>query len=257
MISLVDLTPAEFEAWGVLFDLAEEDLESWILVGGQMVYLLAREHHTERSRVSEDADVLVDVRVKPGGTEWLSKWLLERRFELAGQNRDGIGHRFERKADPGPGKVSIDVLAPEGLSKRTSTITVGTARTVQAPGGSQAIRRSEVVEVTVTCMVGGQERVGKVRRPNLLGAIVGKAAGIGEIVDRIDPERDWEDAAFMLSFLPDPDTLAQECNGTDRRRLGHLKPLVDRTHQAWDRLDAEQFRTGSSALRTLLNLPEE
>ena len=136
MIELADLTPAEAEAWTLLFQLAEEDSESWVLIGGQMVMLLAREHGRVRLRVSDDADVLVDVRAKPGGTEWLSTWLTGRGLEFMGQNRDGVGLRFEKDAVNGPGKVSIDILAPEGLGGSTSTTTVGSSRTVQASGGS-------------------------------------------------------------------------------------------------------------------------
>jgi hypothetical protein len=257
MISLTDLTPAEWEAWSVLFDLAEEDSESWVLVGGQMVFLLAREHNAERKRVSDDADVLVNVRLKPGGTAWLSRWLVDRGFTLVGISTNEIGHRFERRANLGPGKVSIDVLAPEGLGSRTSTTTISPARTVQAPGGSQAFPRSEVIEVSIATFDGKFERAGRVQRPNLLGALVMKAAGIGEIVDRDDPERDWEDAAFMLSFLPDPDVSAGECEPTDRRRLLALKPLLERSHPAWDRLTDDDCRAGTSALLTLLGLPEE
>ena len=43
-----------------------------------------------------------------------------------------VGLRFEEIAVSGPGKVLIDVLAPEGLGQRTSTDTVGGAHTVQA-----------------------------------------------------------------------------------------------------------------------------
>ena len=98
MIELADLTPAEREAWSLLFELAEEEPESWVLVGGQMVFLLAREHGTDRARVSDDADVLVNVRLKPGGTEWLSTWLTYRGFGFMGQNRNRIGLRFEKPA---------------------------------------------------------------------------------------------------------------------------------------------------------------
>lgn len=92
-----------------------------------------------------------------------------------GENRDGVGLQHEKDAVTGPGKVSIDILAPEGPGKGTSTKTVGGARTVQAPGGSQALSRSDLVEVAI---VENSEvvRSGRVRRPSLLAAIVAKAA---------------------------------------------------------------------------------
>lgn len=68
------------------------------------------------------------------------------------------------------------MLAPEGLGLRTNTYTVRPARTVQAPGTTQAFARSEVVEVTVTGIPGRNEQTGAVRCPSLLGALIAKAA---------------------------------------------------------------------------------
>jgi hypothetical protein len=80
------------------------------------------------------------------GTQWLADWLQRRRFELDGASADGIGHRFVRKADPGPGRVAFDVLATEGLGARATVLTVPPLRTVQAPGSAQALAGSEVVD---------------------------------------------------------------------------------------------------------------
>lgn len=150
-IELQRLTPAAEQGWAVLFELAEEDDESWVLVGGQMVHLLAVEHGAaERARATEDIDVVVNVRQRRGGTEWLARWLTDRGFNLEGTSPDGVGHRDVRDADPGPGRVLFDVLAPEGLGQRTNVFTDRPARTVQVPGATQAINRSELVDVSVT-----------------------------------------------------------------------------------------------------------
>lgn len=254
MIRLDHLPPAAEEGWWTLFELAEIRTDSWILVGGQMVALLAAEHSiSEKVRPTVDVDVVVDVRTQPAGTEWLAGWLLDRGFALAGTDPDGIGHRFVRPAATGPGTVTFDVLAPEGLGERTSTFTSRPARTVQVPGSVQAIQRSDVVTVAVTGMA-GTERAGAVRRPNLFGAIVAKAVATS-IAGRQNPERDWQDAALLLAAVPDPFAVAAECTRKDRERLRLLTPLADRDHAGWATLDDEDHRRGTSTLDFLIGGP--
>lgn len=251
MTVLRDLTPAAEQAWGVLFDLADSDTRSWLLVGGQMVYLLAVENGSMLPRPTDDVDVVVDVRTRPGGTEWLAGWLTRRGFALEGISTFGIGHRLVRVADPGPGRVIFDVLAPEGLSQRTSLYTVRPARTVQAPGSRQAFQRSALVEVTVSGVLDAPPRSGVVRRPNVLGALIVKAATTLLPV-RENPMRDWQDAALLLSFLADPVHAAADCGPKDRKRLKALMPLLEREHTGWATLDDAEYRTGSTALGFLL-----
>lgn len=248
MTRLVDLTPAAEQGWWTLFDLAaDQGTDDWMVIGGQMMQVLAAENGIDKVRPTEDVDVVVDVRSKPGGTEALSSWLKGRGFALAGISTDGIGHRFTRGVDGGPGTVIFDVLAPEGLGAKANTFTVKPARTVQVPGAVQAFGRSEVVEVTVSGMAGKTSRTGAVRRPNLLGALVAKAAATG-IVGRENPERDWQDAALLLATVADPVAAAQECERKDRQRLRLLRPLADREHVGWANLDDEAFRRGTTTL---------
>ena len=199
-IELRDLAPAAEHGWHVLLDLAEANA-SWMLIGGQLSYLLAREHGTELPRPTDDVDVVMDVRAQQGGTEWLAGWLLDRGFSLDGVSPTDVGHRFVRDADPGPGRVLVDVLAPEGLGERTNVYTVRPARTVQAPGSVFALGRVEVVRVAVVGVAGTRE--GAVRRPDLLGALVLKAAATALPVRR-NPERDLADAALLLSLVGNP-----------------------------------------------------
>jgi hypothetical protein len=252
-VRLTDLTPAEEEGWWLLFELADQDLDSWMLVGGQMMQLLAAEHGSiDRVRPTEDIDVVVNVRSKPGGTEQLAGWLLEQGFELAGVSPAGVGHRFARAAVGGPGVTLVDVLAPEGLGARTNIFTVRPARTVQVPGSVQAFERSEVVPVEVSGLSGRPARSGRVRRPNLLGALVAKAAATA-IPVRDNPDRDWQDAALLLDLVRDPIEVAAACSTKDRQRLQLLLPLDDRHHVGWANLDLEAYRRGSSALALLLD----
>ena len=160
-IELRRLAPAAAQAWATLFDLAEESPDSWILVGGQMILLLALEHGEDSVRPSQDMDIVVNVRVRPDGTRWLSAWLEARGFDLEGINRDQIGHRFVKAAVGGQGNVVIDVLAPAGVGERARLTTIPPARTVQAPGALQAFARSRPVDILISDSRDGNERRGE------------------------------------------------------------------------------------------------
>jgi hypothetical protein len=181
-VELSSLTPAAEEGWSELFDLAEVDSESWVLLGGQMVSLHAAEHGAaERARSTEGHRRGRRGQGSSARHRVARCVALHRGFELDGISPDGIGHRFWRRADPGPGRVLFDVLAPEGLGSRTTLFTEPPARTVQVPGSKQAIDRSEVVDVTVTGMLSGLGRTGRVQRPSLLAAIIAKAAATARL----------------------------------------------------------------------------
>jgi len=125
-----------------------------------MMMLLCAEHRVLLPRPTLDADVLVDVRAMPGGLEVLARWLAGEGFELAGVSPDNIGHRFVSPASPGPGNVSVDLLAPEGLGERARVFTVPPARTVSVPAPSTLISSAVAVPVT---LAGGA--TGVVHRP--------------------------------------------------------------------------------------------
>ena len=250
MIELGDLTPSAMAGWLTLFELCRIDPDSFLLIGGQMMHLLAVEHGApELARPTQDVDVVVDVRARPGGTAWLAAWLCNRGFELAGASPQGIGHRFVRRARHAA--VQFDVLAPEGLAARTDVSTVPPARTVAVPGSVQAFERSEVVGVAAQALGGGRRR-GRVRRPNLLGALIVKAAAT-RVAARADAGRDWQDAALLLSLIEDPLAAAAACGAKDHKRLAALRPLAEPDHAAWALLGAEAWRRGSAALDFLLD----
>ncbi len=245
------LPPAQYQAWQLLFELGRSVSVPWALIGGQLVALLAAEHGAALPRATLDADVLVDVRAAPGGIETVCAFLAERGLELEGVSPEGVGHRFSRAADPGPGHVSVDVLAPDGLSERTRIDTVPPARTVSVPSGSALLAACETVEVTITGMAGVQES-GRVRRPGVLAALVGKAA-VTTIAGRVDPERDLQDAALLLSMLDVADPALAELSRSQRAHLRRLESLRDRGHPVWRLLGREQTRIGQAALRLLWN----
>lgn len=245
------LTPAAEEGWHLLFDLTEEGAWSWLLVGGQMVYLLAAEHGVQLPRPTDDVDVVIDVRAQPDGTEQFAAWLVERGFSLDGVSADNIAHRFTKPADPGPGTVIVDILAPEGLSERTNVFTRRPARTVEAPGTVQALRRSELVTVRLSGNTGQPPRTGQVRRPTVLAALIAKAAATTLPV-RTHPERDWADAALLLALIDDPISAADACDAKDRKRLRRLRPLREESHPAWTLLPTDAAVRGRAALAFLI-----
>ncbi len=245
------LTPAAEDGWHILFDLTKADSENWLLIGGQMVYLLAIENGVQPVRATDDLDVVVDVRSKQGGTEWLADWLVDKDFELESVSADNIGHRFVRDAEPGPGQVVFDILAPEGIGERSTPFTCRPARTVSAPGTNQAFARSELVAVTVSGDTGRDPRTGRVRRPSVLAALIAKAAAT-TISVRTNRARDWEDAALLLSVLADPFGALEECGKGDMKRLGLLGKLTDTQHPAWRGLGTQAAVRGRDALGFLL-----
>lgn len=124
--------------------------------------------------------------------------------------------------------VHIDVLGPDGLGQRTDLRTVGNATTIEVRGGTQALERAELLPVR------HNERVAYVPRPNLLGAIVIKAAAVN---NDSNPRRHVRDVAFLCSLVDDPLVLRQTMTRKDRQRLVGVKGLHDRNHEAWRVLD--------------------
>lgn len=235
MVVVVELgAPGLLEGWLAALDLAEMHPKTWTLIGAQMVALHAAEQGRTPPRQSLDLDVLVNVRLLTDGTEQLARSLIALGFDLDGQDAFGVGHRFRRS------QATIDILAPDGLSERTRTLTIPPARTISVPGGSQALARSEPVEIEV-----GNRR-GIVPRPNLVGAILLKARAIS--VDDV-PEAQRIDLAFFLTLVENPRTLRSELRGTERRWLRERLELLNPSHPAWRSVEAAE--TGLRALRVL------
>lgn len=226
------------EMWAALIELSELRPGEWTLVGGQMVFLHAMEHGVEPPRVSTDLDVLVNARVVTGGVREFVAAIEAVGFELAGASPDGIAHRYGRKG------VSVDVLAPEGLGPRTDLTTTPPGRTLQVPGGTQALDRTELVPVAF----GGQE--GFVPRPSLLGAIVGKAVAVD--VDDV-PDAQRLDLAVLLGLVDDPFAVAEQLTKKDRQRLRSRSEMSQADQVAWASLPDDLADRGRAAYRLLIS----
>lgn len=157
-------------------------------------------------------------------------------FELDGISPDGIAHRYRRS------RVTIDVLAPEGLSDRADLTTTPPGRTLQVPGETQALARSEFVPARTSTSSG------RVPRPSLLGAVVAKAVAV-----RVDdaPDAQRLDLALLLSLIEDPFVLLDDLTKKDRQRLRPRRDLLDDEHPVWRQLDPAAGDRARASLRVL------
>jgi hypothetical protein len=234
------------ELWDVLLDLGERLTLPWALIGGQMVLLHAIEHGTVPPQVSQDGDVLANIRAAPDGLARVVAELEALGFTLAGFAPDGIAHRYIRPSRHPERPVMIDVLAPEGVGGRANLTTTPPGRTVQVPGGTQALARTEQVTVKTAT------RVGTVPRPTLLAAVVGKAVACDLPGD---PSRHLRDLALLCALVDDPFATAAELDRTDRRRLRCADDLDDPNHPAWLLVPEHLRDEGRIAWATLNELP--
>lgn len=225
--------------WHVLLDLAEALPETWTLIGGQMVLLHAVEHGQVPPQISQDGDVVADVRAVTGALASIVGALTAAGF-VVDPNAEDIAHRFVR-ADS-PQDVVVDVLAPEGLRSNTRLLTVRPGRTIQTPGGTQALHRTELVDVH------HEGRTVAVPRPSLLGAIVVKAAacGLGG-----DISRHLRDLALLCALVDDPFVMAETLTKKDRSRVGLAAVLQDPVHAAWAMLPPPLRDDGHAAFEVL------
>lgn len=211
-------SPKARELWATVLEIAEilgADTR-WSLIGGLMVQLHGFEHGMG-ARPTMDIDLLGDARRSPQVTETIARMLVERGAELAmpprGDHR--LGFRFEL------GGETIDVLAPDGLRREPKTI--GKYLTLQVPGGTQALLRTEKVLVSLD----GKQPI-EVRRPSLLGAILVKAR---VVVTKRRGKRgsDRQDLIRLLSLVEDPRALAvsERIKKTEKRWLRDVQGPLD------------------------------
>ncbi len=237
-VALPELSVLDTGLWDTMVTLASEMPGLWTLIGGQMVLLHALEHDVNPTRVSTDLDALVNFRASVQALPRVVAALERLGFRSDGVSPDNVCHRYRR------GGLTVDVLAPEGLGSRADlrTSPPSTVRTVQVPGGTQALRRTELVPVTTG------ERQGLIPRPSLIGAIVGKALAVD--IDDL-PEAQRQDLVLLLSLVDDPFVARDQLDRKDLQRLRVRRELLDRSHRAWRTLDDHAADRGHTALRIL------
>ncbi|HYM46454.1 MAG TPA: hypothetical protein VES65_09915 [Solirubrobacteraceae bacterium] len=210
------LEPATERLWKTIGKVAEalESETGWCLIGGLMVQLFAHEAG-QSARPTNDIDILADARSRPSRTEMLASKLQSLggdAMDPSGLDRQD-GYQFELD-----GEV-VEILAPDGLSQRTPARTVGNLETIQVPGGTQALQRSEEVEVVI-----GAQDAFRLRRPTLLGAILLKARSL-EVHRR--PEDQRSDLILLLSLLDDPRAARNQLQGQEQEWLQRIAARID------------------------------
>jgi hypothetical protein len=219
VIELPAMPPAQTSSWVGLLDLYDHLPDGWTLVGGQLVHLHCAERGQFPVRPTNDADTVIDVRADPRMLARFTTALTELGFEPAGISAEGLQHRWAR------GDASIDVLLPDGIGDRASSRVGATGSpTLQTAGGTQALQRTQTVAVAV------DGRTGHVRRPNLVGALVGKAAALSNAGDA-GRGRHRRDFAVLAALLTARDFRNETVTQKDRRRLAAMVRAV-RSDQA-------------------------
>jgi hypothetical protein len=202
--------------WSLILSLAEKfgAEREWTLVGGLMVQLHGFEHDDD-PRPTADVDVLGAAKRPPKMTEAMAAVLIELGAEVAEPPRSDpkLGYRFEFEGE------IVELLGPDGL--RSDPKTTGGLKTFQVPGGSQALRRTEIVLVSLD----GSDPVA-VRRPDLLGAILIKA----RVVAKRREEKfasDREDLIRLLGYVEDPRRMADEMAKSEEAWLRGVSGELD------------------------------
>lgn len=232
VIELPALPSPVDELWHTLLDLGEQLTVPWALIGGQSVLLHAIEHGQVPPQISQDGDVIADIRAAPTALTQVVSTLERLGFELHSFSTEGLAHRYVRAADPRP--VVVDVLAPEGLGPRANLTTTPPGRTIEVPAGAQALSRTERVTIA------HEGRRGSIPRPTLMASIVGKAAATA----LAGPERHYRDLALLCSLVADPFDMQDQMNRKDRQRMRLAKRLLGDAHPAWALLPPELRNAG-------------
>lgn len=236
-VVLTGLTERQRQSWLSLLDVATNLPDGWCLVGGQMVHLLCQERGLSPSRPTNDGDVVLDVRTQPNVLRDFTGALAAVGFTSAGVSPDGHQHRWVKD------KATIDVLIPQSLGQTAASrkgVTGGT--TLATPGAQQALRRSESVTVQV------DEKIGTIRRPSMLGALVAKAAAFSIPSDPAK-ERHLTDFATLAAMARGSDRIREQLTSRDRRYLAPMLVALDSSRRLW--ASVEGAERGILALRAL------
>ncbi|MEV6954552.1 hypothetical protein [Streptomyces sp. NPDC051183] len=232
------------ELWTVLLDLSEQVPSAWSLIGGQMVLLHGLEHGRTPPAASADLDVLADVQSDQQSLRRLVAALERLGFVPAGMSPQGnLLHRYHRGEEPG--RLVVDLLAPDNLGPRADLTTTPPGRPLEVPGGRQAAQRTQAVRVQLG------PRTGHIRRPSLLGAIVAKAAAVS--IKTAPPDRHYRDLAFLLSLPGNPLELKSQLDKGDRKKLALAAALHDPYHAAWHQLRDDDARADGQAMFVFLS----
>lgn len=210
IVRIASASPEVLVMWERVNAVAEVlPYDGWVLIGGLMVQLHAlRAASTARLRATFDVDVLADSRARPSGTQVAAELLLQNGFAAEvpyGTAKPFTVHRFTKN------EIAVDVLGPDGMKGANAPKAQPPNITIPVRGGTQALRRAELIDVRVP----GCEPM-LLRTPSLAGAVLLKSRSV------VGPFRDKDrgDLALLLSCVEDPLTFWDELTSTERRWVG-------------------------------------
>jgi hypothetical protein len=239
------LPPLEDElaaAYRVLLLLDAQVSEPWTLIGGLMVFTLCAEYGSPFTRPTGDADIAVGVFTHRRGLGRVTSLLRAAGFDDVTPPAVGRSRQLSyRRAREG---VSFDIgVPPKANGQRTVATSVTGRAAVELPATQQALRRTQRLAVRIN------EDAGYVRRPDLLGAVVIKAAAAG--TDTREPERHREDLVSLADTLAHSGehlSFAAQLRPQDRARLRMALGRI--TRKEWR--GARDPEAAEAALRYLL-----
>lgn len=229
-VRLPALAGGQAESWRALIEIAPRLGQHWLLIGGQMVFLHEVERESTNVRPTNDVDLVVDLRVEPTVLGHTHNVLAEAGFAQDLPSPEGVAHRYRREG------ATIDILAPDHMGAR-ALLSLGSGRTIEAPGTSQAFGRVALVRVELD-----DDVAGIVRRPTLVGALLGKATAVTEIVSISSAER--------AKHMRDVDALARLLGPKDRASASLTKRERSTLAQVAEQPDMSQLGARSIQLMT-------
>jgi hypothetical protein len=212
------LTTAGVAAWEAIDELAGiVPRDRWAVVGGMMVTIHGQRYRREPYRTTGDGDIVVDVRSFGRQAMQDVAAALESKGFATTMSPENVT-RFQR------GRAKIDLLAPDGMGA-APVLTSPPGRALMAPGATQALARTELIEVRWAGAT-------IVRVPSLVGAIIAKAAASHEInsLEADERRKHQMDLVFLLgiAWTLDTSSMAATMGKNDRKRLRSAMDRIGR-----------------------------
>lgn len=222
------------EAWARIFELARRESEGWTIVGGQMVHLHAWERGYRSLRATSDIDAGLGLRARPALGVAATAALRDMGMHPEETSTDGPSVRWRL------GDAVVDVLIPYGMGRERRDINDG--RLLESHGVQQALDRTSRVDLRLH-----EGQTGKVPRPSLYAAVIGKAAALSNSGDGGPRrERHLDDLDVLLTLLTKDDMRTESVTPRDQH---HLEVALDAIAKSPERI-TPGVRAGLEAIET-------
>jgi hypothetical protein len=226
--------------WDTVIQLADVmDKDAWLLVGGLMVQAHAVIAGRE-SRATQDIDMLINILADGNNLGKVYRGLQSAGFSFVDHGLRGFdAHRFSNNG------LVVDVLIADHLpTRRKAMALINSVPLMEMPGGAQAIERR------IQLNLHGSEKIVNLCIPDLLGALVLKAAAF--IGDGRNGDRHLDDIALLSSLITEHAIIISQLRGSDRRRLLAAKrALADPNHRSWLKMSEDERIAGQDTLRII------